>query len=244
MRVNGWLLAICTIVVTSHAWPTLPHFELQQAGNANANANSVQRSIQGTCKRIVMLKNLSNMATNQTLLDDLLAEKKLTQDQVDYIEARKDAINFELQELSSNATLTTECETIDAHREAVRDCKKLDKLEKLAELASNKTAYNEHLAGEVLNQKQMEQLQKNMEDAEIKLQELRSNNTLVKLCTEEIGLQQNSAVGQQDGAIGDATVDNSGAISLSTSDANLSLSVTWTTTYALALGLFVAFAFL
>jgi hypothetical protein len=202
------------------------------------------------------------MATNQTLLDDLLAEKKVTQDQVDYIEARKDAINSELQELGSNTTLTTECDTIDAHRKAVRDCKKLDKLEKLAELASNKTAYNEHLAGEVLNQKQMEQLQKNMEDAEIKLQELRSNNTLVKLCTEEIGLQQNSAVGQQGGAIGDgqyhvprnhesastdpltATVDNSGAISLSTSDANLFLSVTWTTTYTLALGLFVAFAFL
>ncbi|KAJ4349115.1 hypothetical protein N0V95_004857 [Ascochyta clinopodiicola] len=143
------------------------------------------------------------MAANQTNLDAMLASRKLTQEQIDYIETKKDAINSELQELSSNTTLTAECGVIDAHRKAVRDCKKLDKLENLAELAKNKTAYDEHLAGEVLNKKQTEQLKQNMEDAELKLQKLRSNSTLVKLCTDEVGLRQNGAVGQQAEDIGE-----------------------------------------
>jgi hypothetical protein len=203
MHSYSWLVAISMFVATSHASPALPHFELQQAGNVNAA--STQRSVQGTCKRIAALTNLSSMAANQTSLDAMLADNKLTQEQVDYIETKKDAINSELQELSSNTTLTTECGVIGAHQKAVKDCKKLDKLEKLVELANNKTAYDEHLAGEILNQKQTEQLKKNMEDAEVKLQRMRSNSTLVELCTNEIGLQQNGAVGQQAGAIGDST---------------------------------------
>ncbi|KAJ4374664.1 hypothetical protein N0V86_007537 [Didymella sp. IMI 355093] len=146
------------------------------------------------------------MAANLTRLDTLLADKKLTQEQVDNLVSRKDAINAELQELSSNATLATECGVIDAHREVVKGCKKLDKLERLAELVNNKTAYDEHLAGEILNQKQTEQLKKNMEDAEIKLQELRSNSTLVELCMNEIGSRQNGVAGHQaDGDIGEGT---------------------------------------
>lgn len=201
MRSYGWLVAISALIATSHARPELPHFELQQAGNANAV--SAQRSVKGTCKRIAALTNLSNMAANQTSLDTMLADKKLTQEQVNYIEAKKDAISSELEALSANATLVTECGTIDAHRKAVRDCKKLDKLEKLTELATNKTAYDEHLAGEILNQKQIEQLKNNMEDAELKLQEMRSNSTLVELCANEVGLRQNGAVGQQAGDIGE-----------------------------------------
>ena len=201
MQSYSWLVALFAFIATSHARPEVPHFELQQAGNANTV--SAQQLVQGTCKRIAALTNLSNMAANQTSLDAMLADKKLTQEQVDYIKTKKDAINSELQELTSNTTLKAECDTIYAHRRALKDCKKLDKLEKLAELANNKTAYDEHLAGELLNQKQTEQLQKNMEDAEIKLQELRSNSTLVKLCTNEVGLRQNGAVGQQDGDIGE-----------------------------------------
>lgn len=200
MRPYAWLVAISTLTATSYAWPALPHFELQQA--ANTNEAPTERSIKGTCKRIAQLSNLSNVAANQTLRDTLLADKKLTQEQVEYIETKKDAIESELNDLSSNTTLATECGTINAHRKAVKDCKKLRKLEQLVELATNKTAYDEHLAGELLNQKQMEQLKKNMENAEIKLQALRGNSTLVDLCTNEIGLQQNGAAGQAGQAAG------------------------------------------
>lgn len=201
MRSYGWLVAIFALAATSHAWPEPPHFELQQADKADTT--SKQRSTQGTCKRISALAKLSSMAANQTALDSMLADKRLTQEQVDYIETKKDAINSELQELSLDTTLLAECGIINAHRKAMRDCKKLGKLEKLTELANNKTAYDEHLAGEVLNQKQVERLKKNMEDAEIKLQKLRSNSTLVELCANGIGLQQNGAVGQQVGNIGE-----------------------------------------
>ncbi|KAJ4329849.1 hypothetical protein N0V87_010513 [Didymella glomerata] len=183
------------------------------------------------------------MAANQTRLDTLLAEKKLTQEQVDNILSKKDAINTELQQLSSNSTLTAECGVINAHRKVVKGCRKLDKLEKLVELANNKTAYDEHLAGEILNQKQTEQLKKNMETAELKLQELRNNGTLVELCTNEIGLRQNGAAGHQAGGdIGEAAVDNSGAISLTTSDAAVSSLRTLQHPCTFALGAILASA--
>ncbi|KAF2628255.1 hypothetical protein BU25DRAFT_421236 [Macroventuria anomochaeta] len=241
MRSYSWLVVISAFIASSHAWPEPPHFELQQT--ENTNAASAHRSVQGTCKRIAALTNLSNMVANQTRMDTLLADRKLTQEQVDYMETKKDAIKSELQRLSSNTTLVAECDVINAHSKAVKDCKKLDKLEKLAELANNKTAYDEHLAGEILNQKQTEQLKKNMEDAEIKLQELRSNSTLIGLCTDEIGLRQDGAAGQQAGDIGEAAVDNSGAISLSTSEAIRSRSGTWKVTFALASGTFIFFEF-
>jgi hypothetical protein len=197
MRPYGWFVAISVFIATSYAIPQLPHFELQQA--SSADASSAERSVKGTCKRIAVLTNLSTMAANQTRLDGLLANKKLTQTQVDDILSKKDSINAELQQLSSNSTLTAECGVITAHRKVIKGCKKLDKLEMLVRLANNKTAYDEHLAGEILNQKQIEQLKKNMETAELKLQELRSNSTLVELCTNEIGLRQNGAAGQQAG---------------------------------------------
>lgn len=197
MRPYGWFFAISVFLATSYARPNLPHFELQQA--SSMDADPAQRSVKGTCKRIAALTNLSTMAANQTRIDTLLADKRLTQEQVDNILSKKDAINAELQRLSSNTTLTTECGVINAHRKFVKGCKKLDKLEQLVELANNKTAYDEHLAGEILNQKQTEQLKKNMESAELKLQELRSNSTLVELCTNEIRLQQNGSAGHQIG---------------------------------------------
>lgn len=201
MRSYRWLVALVLLITTSYAWPELPHFKLQQAGNTNAA--SVPGSTLGSCKRINALMMLSNMAANQTIIDAMLADKKLTQEQVDYIEDKRDTINSELQKLSSNATLTSECDAINAHQKAVKDCKKLYRLEKLVEMANNKTTYNEHLASELLNQKQMEQLKKNMEDAEIKLQELGSNSTLVTLCTSGVGLQENGGVRQQIGDIGE-----------------------------------------
>ncbi|KAF3038305.1 hypothetical protein E8E12_005180 [Didymella heteroderae] len=185
------------------------------------------------------------MAANQTRLDALLADKKLAQEQVDNILSKVDAVNAELQQLRSNGTLTAECGVINAHVKVVKGCKKLDKLEKLVKLANNKTAYDEHLAGEILNQKQTEQLKKNMETAELKLQELRNNSTLIDLCTNEIRLRQNGAAGHQAGGdIGEAAVDNSGAISLTTSDASASSLKALQGPYSLALGTILAFALL
>lgn len=151
MHSYGWLIAIFIVFMTAYASPTLPHFELQQ--NSEANAPLAKRSVQSTCKRIAVLTTLLNTAINQTSLDAMLADNRLTQEQVDYIETKDNAINSELQELSSNTTLIAECDAIIAHQKTVKDCKRLDKLGKLVKLANNKTAYDEHLTGELLNQK-------------------------------------------------------------------------------------------
>lgn len=224
MRTYGWLIAASSLLATTYAWPQLPHFELQETGVVDVT--TTQQSLKGTCKRIEALTRLSNMAANQTRLNELLAEERLTQAQVDDIDNKKDAVNAELQALIANATVATECGSIHAHHQAVKDCKKLDKLEKLTNLANNKTAYDEHLAGELLNKKQTEQLKKNMETAEIKLQEMRGNTTLVVLCAKEVGLRQNGA-SHELGDIGQVAVDNSGAISMSTSGAPLLKPDTW-----------------
>ncbi|KAJ8117466.1 hypothetical protein OPT61_g1339 [Boeremia exigua] len=233
MHPYAWLIAFSSFTATVIARPGLPHFELQQAGVENEASN--EPSTRSKCKRIAELTNLSEVAANQTLRDVLLADHKVSQEQVDYIETNQDAIESELQEFSSDTALMAECGTIQAHRKAVKDCKKMDKLEQLVELANNKTAYDEHLAGELLNQKQTEQLKKNMEEAEIKLQKMRTNGTLVELCANEVGLRQNGAAHQQAGGIGEAAVDNSGAISVSTSDATLLRSKTWLVSPALGL---------
>lgn len=197
MHAFGWFVAISSLLASSQAWTELPHFELEET--IGADTALVQRYVKGTCRRIAALTNLSNMAANQTLLDELLSERKISKAQVDDIKQRKDDINAELQTLNSNATLAAECGAVNAHRQAVKDCKRLAKLEQLAELAKNKTAYDEHLAGELLNQKQTEQLKKNMETAEIKLQEMRSNSTLVEVCTTDVALQRNGAASQHGG---------------------------------------------
>lgn len=206
MRPYVWLVAISSLAATSCAWPALPHFELQQA--VNTNEAQPEQSTKATCKRLGHLSHLSNVATNQTLRDTLLADGKLSQEQIDYIVIEGDAITSELNTLKSNTTLMSECGTINAHSKALKDCKKLDKLEKLVEMANNKTAYDEHLAGELLNKMQMEQLKKNMENAEIKLQALRGNSTLVALCTNEVGLRQNGGAGQAAGIIGEGAFIN------------------------------------
>lgn len=153
-----------------------------------------------------VLEKLTNAATSQKFnFEVMVAEDNLSQQEIDWIVSDAGPLATELRDLKSNATLTTQCGAINAHKNAVADCTKLDKLERLVELANNKTAYNEHLAGEILNKKQVDQLHKNMEEAAVKLQEVRTNTTLITLCNAEPDLRShgaNVAEKQEDGSIG------------------------------------------
>ena len=93
----------------------------------------------------------------------------------------------QLELLISNTTLTAECDVINADHKAASECKKLKKLEKLAELASEKRSDPEPLVGEILNEIQQEYLTKTMEEAELNLQQLRTNSTLMNVCGGEFG---------------------------------------------------------
>jgi hypothetical protein len=158
--------------------------------------NGGSTTVSKTCKQIQVLTALSHLANNQTALDAMAAKGKIDQERAKWIKSEAAEITTELNTLTSNATLTAACATIDAQRKLAKQCMKLKKLEKLAALANNQTALDEQLASEILNKKQTEELKKNIQEAQAKLQKLRSNSTLVSLCANDTaGLQQNGAIG-------------------------------------------------
>lgn len=200
MRFLIFLLVVLCCTVESFAWPqNLPLGDVppnNPPATNNTQPTNNNPSTRKSCKRIRVLTFLNNVVTNQTAMDKLVSKSKFTQDQLDYLKSKKTELAAQLEALTSNSTLTAACDAMNAQRAAAKKCKKIKKLEKLVALANNQTAYNEHLAAEVLNPKQIEQLQKNLEDAQVKLQRLRSNSTLMRLCAGDIGgLQQNGAIG-------------------------------------------------
>ncbi|KAL6709334.1 hypothetical protein ACN47E_001741 [Coniothyrium glycines] len=158
------------------------------------------------CERIRVLTALNGLASNQTALDNLFAEGKMDQKRKDWLEGEASNIASQLNTLNSNVTLTNECATVNAQRKVAKQCKRLKKLKKLAALSNNQTALDEHLAKEILNQKQVEQLRKSIAEAPMKLQRLQSDSTLVALCNE------NTSQLQQNGAMDTDALDNTGLI--------------------------------
>lgn len=183
------LVVLWTALASSSAWSLTASIQPRQN-----NGQPTNRSTKKTCNRILALKFLTNLSTNQTALDAMLAKGKLDKIQVAWIKSEATNLSAELTTLTSNTTLTAECNTIRQQRKLARKCKRLAKLEKLAALAGNQTALDERIAK--LNQKQVEKLKKKIEKAPGKLEALKKNGTLVALCSN--GTLQS----QQDGVIG------------------------------------------
>jgi hypothetical protein len=203
MRFFSCISTILLSCVALSSAAEIPHFDLQRNQD---DSSSPDFSTVARCKRMQVLEKLINAAESQKFnFEVMVAEDNLSQQEIDWVMSDAGPLATELRDFKSNTTLTAQCEVINVHKKAVADCTKLDKLERLVELANNKTAYDEHLAGEILNKKQVDQLHKNMEEAAVKLQELRTNTTLVTLCNVEPGLRShgaNVAEKQQDGSIG------------------------------------------
>lgn len=164
----------------------------QNVPNPQANATDVP--VAKTCKQMRALKAFVNMAQNETKLESMQEKGKFDEQQVKWIKLNTPGFVAQLESLESNQTLVNTCTQIKAQQKVARKCKQVTKLEKLAELARNETAYNEHLASEVLNQKQVEWLNKKMAKAEGRLQKLKSNNTLMGMCTNGTFLEQTAAL--------------------------------------------------
>ncbi|KAI4695999.1 uncharacterized protein J4E88_000170 [Alternaria novae-zelandiae] len=155
---------------------------------------------------------LNKIAHNETLMDTMIVRDKFAQKRIDWIKSNSDDITTKLDKLTSNSTLTAECDTFNAQRDAVRQCKALQALERLVNSTNGQTDFNGGPASDFLSDEQNQKLQQKFEKVELKLQQFRSNATLMGLCS-------NDVVFQQDGAIGDQVVDNSGAISMTKSSA-------------------------
>lgn len=188
MRSFSFVVALLfAFVTTSFAWPdAFPVLEARKGHkNGTANGNGNGNSVNKACRQMAKLTKLTELAANQTKLDAMVAKGKLNTTEVDDIKAKAQQATTELQAMQANTTLTTECAVIDAHRKVVSSCKKINKLQKLADMANNQTAKDALVAKKKLNDTQVAKLDERIANATTKLQEMKSNTTLTDLCAQE-----------------------------------------------------------
>jgi len=186
--------------------------------------------IDKTCRRLRTLIQLNRIAHNETLMDTMIVRDKFAQKRIDWIKSNSDDITAKLDKLTSNSTLTAECDTFNAQRDAVRQCKALQTLERLVNSTNGQTDFNGGPASDFLSDEQTQKLQQKFEKAELKLQQLRSNATLMGLCSNDVMFQQDGTIGSRKSFFYSAkpkcadlhteVVDNSGAIRMTKSAAS------------------------
>jgi hypothetical protein len=189
---TGFLFTFTTI---SSAWTDDHSLELLRGDDTIPTTGDVD--IDKTCRRLRTLMKLNDIATNKTALDATEMQGKLAQARVDWIKNHNADITAKLDKLKSNSTLTAECDTINAQRDVKRECKRLEILERLVNSTDSQTGLDQGPAADFLNEEQKQSLQQEFEKASLKLQELKSNATLVDLCNSNAMLQQNGAIGNR-----------------------------------------------
>jgi hypothetical protein len=184
-----------TLITTSCAWTN--NRSLEPLGDDDTIVTARDVDIDRTCRHLRTLTKLSDIANNKTALDATEIHGRLAQARVDWIKNHSADITAKLGKLTSNSTLTTECDTINAQRDAVRECKALDTLKRLVNSPNGQTGLDQGPAADFLNEEQKQNLQQKFEKASLKLQELKSNATLMDLCNNNAVLQQNGAIGSR-----------------------------------------------
>ncbi|KAF2449960.1 hypothetical protein P171DRAFT_428079, partial [Karstenula rhodostoma CBS 690.94] len=134
---------------------------------------------------------LTELAANQTKLDNLVSKGKLNATEVQVIKDKAANATTTLKTLQANSTLVDECNVIAANRQVKAQCSAMKKLVRNAALASNATAMDAFVAKKKLNDTQVTKFKERISEAQTKLQELQSNTTLTDLCA-----QQKSQKGQ------------------------------------------------
>ncbi|KAI4933104.1 hypothetical protein J4E85_003507 [Alternaria conjuncta] len=153
--------------------------------------------IDKTCRRLRTFTQLNKIAHNETLMDMMIMRDKFAQQRIDWIKSNSDYIAAKLDKLTSNSTLTAECDTFNAQRDTARQCKTLQILERLVNSTNGQTDFNGGLATDFLSDEQKQKLQQKFEKAELKLQQLRSNATLMGFCGDDVIFQQDGAIGSR-----------------------------------------------
>ncbi|KAJ4374383.1 hypothetical protein N0V83_003124 [Neocucurbitaria cava] len=175
--VVAFLFAFVTI---SYAFPTFGSVNLAvRKDNGTSKGGDTTKS---ACKQMQKLTHLTELAANQTKLDELVAKGKMNTTEVDALKAKAADASTKLQTLESNSTLTTECAVIEADQQSKQECRQMKELTKLAALADNQTAMDALVAKKGLNSTQMDKLMARIQKAETKLQTLSSNTTLTDFC--------------------------------------------------------------
>jgi len=182
--------------VTSHALPQTLPAAAEALRDDTTPTESI--SIEKGCGQVRALENLNKLANNQTALDAMATHGKIAQGRADWIKSNNDKIVAKLNALKSNSTLMAGCDIINAQLDLSRRCAKLQKLQKLVDLAQDEKTLLNSTAGDFLTQDQKDRLRQKADQVQLKLQKLKSNSTLTKLCADDISLQQNGVIGMRE----------------------------------------------
>lgn len=159
-------------------------------GRPRPPTNAAGAPIKALCKRIRVLTVLNKTANDPAVLSSLVASGRIKETQLAFVKSSAASINAQLTDLTTNVTLKAECNVINASRKTTRQCRRLKKLERVVNLASNNTADAARLIGEILKTKDKEGLNKTIAEARVQLEQLKSNNTLTRLCETKAGSSQ------------------------------------------------------
>ncbi|KAF2798761.1 hypothetical protein K505DRAFT_414156 [Melanomma pulvis-pyrius CBS 109.77] len=228
MRSFSFIVALLFALISStYAWPELHLLEARKGGKGNgttrAKGNGTRgNSVNSQCKQMAKLTKLTELAANQTKLDAMVAKGKLNETEVAAIKTKATEATTKLATMTSNTTLVSECLVVDAHQKVVGQCKKINELTKLANLANNATAKEAWVAKKELNSTQVTKLDEKIANATTKLSTMSSNTTLTSLCAAEKqqkgtsdGTTATSSSSPDAAAASGTTGGTSGAVALS-----------------------------
>jgi hypothetical protein len=185
-------------VASSYAFPSIGFTALEVRKDRNGTHSNGGNPTKQACKQISKLTHLTELAANQTKLDELVAKGKMNATEVDQLKAKAAEATTKLQTMESNTTLTNECAVINAEQKTVQECKQMNKLQKLANLASNTTALDAMVAKKELNSTEVDKLKEKIQSAQTKLQTLSSNTTLTEFCVQR---QEGKGTADADGEL-------------------------------------------
>lgn len=149
-----------------------------QSGNSiHAHSHKAQNSTKSMCSEMQQLMHLAKIAGNDTAAAAFTAKANNVTNAADKLKSA----TTKLASMSSNTTLVAECATIDATEETKSQCKKMEKLTKLAAVAKNSTAMQEIMSKAKNSTKEMDAIN----GAAAKLATMSGNSTLTDLCAAE-----------------------------------------------------------
>ncbi|KAH8725792.1 hypothetical protein GQ44DRAFT_771749 [Phaeosphaeriaceae sp. PMI808] len=191
--------------------------DLESRGNRNSTKSNGGNTVKGACKTMKKLMRITQLASNQTKLDSLVSEGKLTTAKVDELKKKAADAGPKLQAMSTNTTLATECTRIAAESQMKGACKQMKKLQKMADLVKNQTALDAFAAKHKLNGTRVDKLKAKVQKSQPKLTELSSNTTLTTFCAKKKSVAADTNGGR---ASGSASASATGASQTSTASPN------------------------
>lgn len=241
MRYISVLFAfVFVFAITSYALPNSSPRDfstIYPRKNGNNTDTSPEKTLKKQCRKLRNLERITSIASNQTKIDELVAKGMITAADVTELKAKAANATTTLESLQSNTTLVAECNIVNAHRKDVDQCRMIQSLTRLTEIAGNQTALKKFAAKKGMNETR---LQEKVTEAETKLKEMETNTTLKDFCA-QTKLQQGDG---RDGSVKAAESQSGAGTGAVQEAAKNSAATLQTMSYLLApalMGFFVVF---